>query len=234
MDRAATTALLFANAFLAAAILFSGWGYYQAMVVFWLEVGIAGFYNVGRMYVAAMFGSPFGRWIGFEDKFSAFLFVSLAVGFFLVKFGGFVLGVGFMVFLLPGFLAEEGADDGAVVMQALRASLPVIALCTAVLFVSHGISFLRNFIGRREYESMSVIHLLFSPYLRMLYLFAILVVALVAAALQPLVSPSTGFAFALVTLKCGGDLLSHRWLHRSLAKRAPRAEAPAGAAPAAA
>lgn len=234
MDRTAAAALLLANGLLAAAILFSGWGYYQAMLVWWLEIGIVGAYNVGRMYVAAIFGNPFGRWMGFSDAFSAFLFVSLAVGFFLVKFGGFVLGVGFMIFLLPGFLAEEGADQGAVVMQALHASFPGVALCAALLFVSHGVSFLRNFIGQREYESVGLVYLLFSPYLRMLYLLAILGVALVLAALQPFVSAGSGFALALVALKCGGDLLSHRWLHRSLAQRAPRSAAPAGAAPAAA
>jgi hypothetical protein len=211
-------ALLAANAVLALMILLSGWGYYQAVMVLWLEILIVGLYNVAGIYVVALFGNPFGRWAGFDSKASALLWTTCGVGFFLLKFGGFLLAPGILVLMAPALLAENG-DGGAMMFEALTNSLAAIGVCTAALFLAHGVWFAVDFIGRREYERAGVLSLLFAPYLRAFSLFFTLVLAFAVTAAQPIVSRQTGFAVALVGIKVGGDLLGHAWVQRRRASR---------------
>jgi hypothetical protein len=68
-SRSGLVALIVANLFVALQTLRYDWGYYQAILIYWLEAVILGGYNVLRMMVVGVFGAarwapgPPGGWI---------------------------------------------------------------------------------------------------------------------------------------------------------------------------
>lgn len=83
----------------------------------------------------------------------------------------------------------------------------------AALFVSHGWSFLQNFLGKREFESLTSIGAMTMPYKRM----AITHVALIAGGflLAALDQPLAGLLL-LLGMKIALDVLFHRREHKEL------------------
>jgi Family of unknown function (DUF6498) len=222
VSRSALVALVIANAFVAFQTFRHEWGYYEVMLIYWLEVVILGFYNVLRMLVVGVVGAaPLGawaaRWVDLGSTLNRLGLTAIGVGFFLVKFGTFAFTIGLFVLLLPAFLAVEGDGSGAGFHRALMAAGPGLLLAGGVLGLSHGVSFVRNFLAGREYDRIDVVSLAFWPYLRM-FLFAVtLLVGLAIAGVLPGVGRHAAFAGVMVLLKLGVDAMSHVFEHRQLA-----------------
>ncbi len=113
---------------------------------------IIGFFNFGRIIVVSLKAEGIGKHIGFAN-----LQTRLAVAFwlsalFIVKFGGFALGVGFLVLMAPATFVQDqtsGIATAGEASQVIGAGLvPVIA----ILIISNGISFFQIFVGREEYR----------------------------------------------------------------------------------
>jgi hypothetical protein len=224
MKRLSAISLVLANLVVAGIVLFEQWGYYAVLLVYWLESMVIGFYALGRLAVACWFGEPLGRWIGMANAGSRVMLSVFAGAFFIVKFGGFALGMGFLVALVPGYLAEAtGTGDIKVVTDALGSVGPGVATAAALLFVSHGISFFVNFVGRDEYKHRNIVVILFEPYLRMVLVLVVLVAGVLGAAFLPALSHATGFAVAVILLKTVVDLVSHAIDHRRRASGEPAA-----------
>jgi hypothetical protein len=221
-------ALVVANLFVALVSVLQGWGYYQTVVVYWLEALVIGGYNVLRMLVVGFFGErPLGDWLAehFEVTPSARAFLTVfGTGFFVVKFGGLSLGVGVLVLALPALFAAPGESGAASVFRGLSAAGPGVAIAVAMLALSHGFSFLRNFIGRREYARLTVLGLVFLPYGRMSLVALVLAVGLVIARLVPGAAGATTFAVAMVLAKLAVDIVSHVTEHRWLERVSPSPE----------
>ena len=188
-----------------------------------------GAFNVLRLLVVGLAGErPLGDWLA--EHASATLgarlfFTVVGTGFFVMKFGGFALGVGLFALALPAaFAPEESA--GATVFAGLAAAGPGILTAAGLLVASHGFSFVRNFVARREYARLSIVSLVFLPYLRMGLVALILGVGLVIAWAAPGAAGSTAFAVAMVLVKTGADAASHTAEHRWMADR-PAAGTPA-------
>lgn len=224
MKRLSAISLVLANLVVAAIVLFEQWGYYAVLLVYWLEAMVIGFYALGRLAVACWFGEPLGRWIGMANAGSRVMLSLFAGGFFIVKFGGFAFGMGFLVALVPGFLADASGTDPMVVTDALGSVGPGVATAAAVLLISHGISFVINFVGRGEYKHRNIVVILFEPYLRMVLVLVVLVAGVLGAAFLPALSHATGFAVAVILVKTAVDLVSHAIDHR---RRAPLEPEPA-------
>jgi hypothetical protein len=210
MKRYAATALVAANLFVAAVAILGDWGYYAVLLVFWWEAVIIGFYNVGRMFVTCLFGEPLGRWVGFENRAARFLFAVLLAGFFVFKFGGFALGTGLLVLVVPGLLVrEDNSDELLAVSHGIDAVGSEVLLAVAALFVSHGVSFFVNYIGRREYRRSGILLLLFWPYARLALVFAVVIAGLTATQWAPQLAGAPVFAVAMILLKLLLDLATH-------------------------
>lgn len=111
------------------------------LVAYWLQLMIIGFWNIGRLIVIA-------RW-------AALLYVPMFVAMYV------------SIINLFGFIAGGLLDDqmrGTAWQQEF--SLWSYALPAALFFVSHGLSFYVNFLGRREYENITWEQQMGKPFLR--------------------------------------------------------------------
>jgi len=216
MNRITSAALVLANIVVAFVAVTQQWGYYSVILVYWWEAVIIGFYNLGRMFVVCMVGDPLGKRVGIEGAGARLVLAIVLGGFFIAKFGGFAIGLGLMVMGAPAMLAEgENPDDLAVIADGLTAVGGSVMTAAAMLFISHGISFFVNFLGRREFKRSNVLLLLFRPYARMVLMVVVLLLGLAAAAYFPALGRTTAFAVAIVLFKLLVDLASHKFEHRN-------------------
>ena len=263
-------ALVIANAIPLVGVLFLGWSLITILVLYWVENGIVGFWNIPKIALAqgsivpplpemppsAAQAATFSdeqadslqeAWQRARERqaqgltaagsspilarFSMIPRAGLAI-FFLVHYGMFWLVHGIFVFALPTFVGlRNGACDPAIfpdpgefpgaagaigsVVGACSSSFGEIAWASvligaAALFVSHGASFLLNYIGNGEYQRTSAPRQMTAAYGRVIVLhLTILFGAFVIAALG---SP-IGLLLLLVVLKTALDLGLHRREH---------------------
>lgn len=226
MSRSALVALVIANALVAFQTFRHEWGYYEVMLIYWVEVVIVGCYNVLRMLVVGVVGAaPLGawaaRWVDPGSALNRLALTAIGVGFFVVKFGTFAFTIGLFVLLLPAFLYAESERAGAGIPRALMAAGPGLLMAVAVLGLSHGVSFARNFIGAREYDRIDVLTLAFWPYVRMSLVALTLLVGLAIAGVLPGVGRHVAFAGVMVLLKLVVDAMGHVLEHRRLGTERP-------------
>lgn len=220
-SRLPATALIAANLVVAAVTLFHGWGFYEIIIVYWCEAVIIGGYNMARMVMVGLAGEPFGKVIDAGSLPTRLFLLVMALGFFAVKFGGFALATGMLVAAVPAFLAHAHDAATSEIRHGLRAVAGAVAIAVIVLFISHGISFVMNYLVRREYENTNLLVLLFWPYVRMSLVAAALGAGLVIAALIPALDTSTTFGVAVVLVKTAADLVMHQVEHARLARKSP-------------
>jgi hypothetical protein len=210
-----SAALVVANLIVAFVAVSQRWGYYSIIMVYWWEAVIIGFYNLGRMFVVCLFGDPLGKRVGIESVLARLVLAIVLGGFFIVKFGGFAIGLGLMVMAAPAVLAQgDNSNDIVAIADGLDAVGAAVMTAVAMLFLSHGVSFLMNFLGRREFKRSNVLLLLFRPYARMVLMLIVLLLGFAAAAFVPALGRTTAFAVAIVLLKLLVDLASHKFDHR--------------------
>lgn len=184
-------ALIAANLVPLAGVLFFGWDLASVIVLFWAESAVIGFYTVLKMTIvgklAAIFAAPF-----FVGHFGGFM-----AGHFLLIYSLFVRGAN-----------AAGPEPG--VRQALLGVFNPLWLPLAVLFISHGVSFSYNFVGRREYEAATMKGLMIAPYNRIV----VMQLALIFGGWIILLLRSPAPALAvLILLKTALDFTAHRKEH---------------------
>ena len=189
-------ALIAANLLPLAGVLFFGWDLTQVIVLFWAESGVIAFYTALKMAVVGKFAAIF------------------AVPFFIGHFGGFMAAHFLLIyaFFVRGFDAS-GAAPGA--REALLGIFDPLWVSLAGLFISHGVSFFTNFIGRREYAGTTVNALMTAPYNRIIVMHLALIFG--GWVIMALKSPVPALAI-LVLLKTALDLSAHRKEHADAAK----------------
>jgi hypothetical protein len=228
-DRIGLVALVLANLFVALQTLRHEWGYYEVMLVYWVEVVVLGGYNVLRMLVVGVIGDqPLGawaaRWVDLGSPLNRLGLTALGVGIFVVKFANFALAIGLFVLLLPALLATPpGERSAGSVGQALAAAGPGVLAAGGALVLSHGITFVRNFLLAREYHRVGLVGLVAWPYARMSLVGGLLLVGTAVARLLPGLGRQTLFAGLMVLLKLGADAVSHLVEHHWLAAERPPA-----------
>jgi hypothetical protein len=217
--RLPATALIAANLVVAAVTLYRGWGFYEIIIVYWCEALIIGGYNVAKMILVGLAGHPFGKSIDAGDFLTRLFLLVIVLGFFVVKFGGFALATGLLVAAVPAFLGQAPDAGARDIWHGLRAVAGGVAIGIVVLFISHGISFVMNYLVRREYENANLFVLLFWPYVRMSLVMTALAAGLVIAALIPALDTSSAFGVAVVLVKTAADLVMHQVEHAMLARK---------------
>ena len=232
----AVVALIVANAVPLLGVLFLGWNVWTILTIYWLENGVVGFFNVLKMSKAAgtdpvgsgVTATVNGRPIAGSAK-------TVLIPFFIVHYGIFWLVHGIFILTLP-MLQAFGAMGGGVFGGPVFGDVPsdggagiasdpgAIAIVLIGMFISHGISYRLNYIGRGEYLRTSVVRQMAAPYGRLVILHVTIILGGMAIALTG--APAAA-VFVLVLLKTALDLGLHLAEHRE-------AEVPIGSAPPAA
>ncbi len=219
----ALVALIVANAIPLVGVLFFGWDVWTILIVYWLENGIVGVFNVLKMSYAA--GAT-------EDaKVSASTYrvsgrpadqtsKAYLIPFFCMHYGIFWLVHGVFVLTLPTFGAITGEPDLAVDIPWGTVLFAVLALA-----ISHGLSFWWNFLVRGEYLHTSAAAQMFRPYGRLVILHMTIIFGALAISFTG--APAAAIA-VLVVLKTGLDLGLHLSEHRELVPPPAPASSPGG------
>lgn len=175
------------------------WDVFFLLLLFWCENVIIGLFGIARLVVAAN-----------NDEIREGLFLPL---FFLVHYGGFMFAHFMVLFAMYSSSVEElgtqaqPEDYYRLVLEQLN------WMAVAALFISHGWSFIENYMGRREHERLSPMQAMGLPYKRMV----ITHVALLAGGffLIEKGQPLAGLVI-LILLKIAMDITFHRREHGQL------------------
>lgn len=213
--RLSVLALVLANLIPIGGVLFLGWSAANIVLLYWAENLIVGFYAILR--IAAMpVESPL------EHLGKVFM-----IPFFILHFGGFCAAHGlFLMFLLgAGGEAEPVFPHinwpGPLVFMQLLVSIvvhlwrtrpPEMTLPLIVLFASHGISFVENYLCRGEYRAAGSKDQMARPYKRVV----ITHIAILAGAVPVMaLGAPAALLIVLMTVKLAFDLFHHLKSHRA-------------------
>ncbi|UCC97149.1 MAG: hypothetical protein JSW66_15045, partial [Phycisphaerales bacterium] len=221
-------ALLAANAIPLFGVLFLGWDAFTIVLLYWTENVVVGFYNVVKMVFAA---APHPL---------AHLGKLFVIPFFMVHYGGFTAIHGFFVLAL--FHKGDGPSVGhmdwpcfLVFVQMLFNVIgyvysiipPQVRLAVLALFASHGVSFVQNYLLKREYATAKPNELMGSPYGRVVVMH---VAILAGGFLTMAIGSPAPLLVVLVLLKTVLDVNLHKREHKKarVKAQAPGTRDPAG------
>jgi hypothetical protein len=250
--------LIVANLIPLVGVLFFGWSLLTILVLYWIENGIVGFWNVPRIILAQgsvkpgrppqaaarlgpisaapELGAPagFARLLGSGGLQTAGR-VGLAI-FFVVHYGIFWRVHGIFVFDLPMFLLSDGPgllpgcgdEDPVGSLQPCGGPFGDIVwsnvwIAALALFLSHGASFLVNYIGAGEYITASPAGQMRAVYGRVVVLHITILGGAFAVAF---LGAPVGALLILIVLKTAFDLGLHLRQHRAAALPFPPPPAP--------
>jgi hypothetical protein len=209
-------ALVVANMLPIYGVFAFGWDAFSIVLLYWAENLIIGFYNILKMTVAFI-TNPL-RNLG-----KIFL-----IPFFVIHYGGFVAVHGMFIFLLFGkdrggsmFPAGHAWPCFLVFVQLL---IGIIERCWTTipkdmkfvfvsLFLSHGVSFVRNYLIAGEYKTSAQKDLMAQPYYRVV----IMHIAILAGGIfTGMIGSPVGVLIVLIVLKTIIDVKFHLRQHRAV------------------
>lgn len=236
----AVAALIVANAIPLFGALFLGWNVWTILIVYWLENGIVGVFNVLKIRRAE---GPIDPSMKFQmnGKPMAAVGRGAVAGFFVMHYGLFWFVHGIFVLTLPLFSGvEQGVRDlgslpgegqfpatGQFPGEGLEVGgfspftpapdmvagfeIGPVLLAVVALAISHGVSYWFNYLGRGEYRRTSPAAQMFAPYGRLLVLHITIILGGMAIGLTG--APAAALAI-LVVLKIVMDVGFHLAEHR--------------------
>mgnify|MGYP001815113000 CR=1 FL=1 len=194
-----------------AGVLWLDWDVTALMILYWSENLVLGFYTLVKMLtVSPLGGLPMGL-------------------FFLVHYGGFCAGHGLFILIMlvdadfepmpgenwPFFLVFVQLLVG-IVREVIEVAPPAWLVAFGALFLSHGVSFLVNFLWGGERRRLRLKELMTAPYSRIIVLHVTVILG--GAAVMALGQP-VAMLLVLVALKLALDVKLHLREH----ERASRA-----------
>lgn len=182
---ASTVALILANLVPLAGTVFLDWQLSDVMVLYWAESAVIGFYNLLKIIAI-------GRWSAL-----------LAGPFFVGHFGAF-MAVHFL--FVYGIFIEGMQPSGGGDLREVAALFVSLWPALLALFLSHGYSFVVNFMGRQEYRGRRVQDQMSEPYSRIVFMHLVLIFG---GFLTMLLGGPTPVLVAVIVLKVAIDLRSH-------------------------
>ena len=194
--------LILANTAPLVGVLLHHWTVFAVVLLYWSENVIVGAFNVLRMLIAR------------PRQGLAWAAKAFMIPFFCVHYGMFTFVHGVFVFLLiRGQKPQSGFGLSVhTVLTALREQ--GLAWAVVALIVSHGFSFLHNYVAGGEYLRISLQQLMSQPYGRVVVLH---LAVLGGGFLILSVGSPVGALLILIALKTGLDLRAHLAERRKLA-----------------
>ncbi|MBM4041541.1 MAG: hypothetical protein FJ290_23825 [Planctomycetes bacterium] len=193
--------LVAANGYVLFGALFLGWDAAAIVILYWAENVIIAAYTILKI--------PFAHCSSNEDRFLRFG----GIPFFVVHYGVFCMVHCFFIMALTKWGSPMVGTPADLVAIALRKGL---GWSLAALIVSHGISFVENYIVGKEYLAVGPQQLMTAPYGRVVLLHVTILMG--AMPVMALGSPAPLVAI-LVALKTVVDLWLHRRSHAKLRRK---------------
>ena len=184
-------ALIAANLLPLIGVVLMGWNLSDVMVLYWAESAVIGFYTVVKMFVVAKWIAPFAA-LFFVGHFGGFM-----AAHFMFIYGLFIRGG-------ESLANEPGAYEA--LLQIFGPLWPALA----ALFVSHGVSFLLNFVGAREYATTTLSDLTTAPYKRIMIMHITIILG--GFLVMVLRTPAPALAL-LIVVKTAVDWRAHSKEH---------------------
>lgn len=175
-------------------VLYLGWDVFTIIILYWLESAVIGFFNVLKM-----------------QKINNFNFTRL-VPFFIVHYSIFMLAHLFLITQLfkPNLgSASEQVEAFAIVLKYFEG----LAISLSLLFLSHGWSFMFNFIKQQEYKDKDLKKQMFVPYQRIVIMQVVILMVGSGTVYSGYDQNVSAIVF-LVILKTIFDLGAHIFEHR--------------------
>lgn len=186
--------LIVANSVPIFGILFFNWDIFNILILYWLESAVVGFFNVLRMQRIDGYG-----------KMSSIIF-------FMVHYAGFMLG--HLIFILNISKPDLGsAPDFLNAFLIVFDYLKSLFISLSLLFLSHGLSFMFNFMKKEEYKHTSLRQQMAAPYKRIVLMHLAIVFSAYLTVRMNL-AQDMAIVLILVILKIVIDLISHINEHR--------------------
>lgn len=211
-----------------AGVVWWGWDLWTILVLYWVENGIVGAFNIAKILTAQGTILPgMTRWRMNGRPMNEIARGGIAA-FFTIHYGVFWLGHGvFVLIALPliagvssgveGVIFNPGSTPETIDTLFGTSTGPdwgLVQLGAIGLALSHGASFGLNYIGRGEYRTTSPSQLMLAPYGRVVVLhMTIILGATVSIAL----GTPIGALVVLVTIKTLLDIAFHLREHRRAA-----------------
>jgi hypothetical protein len=178
-----SVALIVANLIPLGGVVFLSWTVGDVLLLFWAESAVIGIYNLARMWVI-------GRW--------RVLFYG---PFFLGHYGGFMV---VHLLFIYGLMIPGG--DASVSVSRVLDDFLVLYPALIALFISHGVSFYLNFLGRKEYETTSLQEQMSEPYKRIIVMHLTIIFG---GFLVMMLDNKLPALVLMIVLKVGVDLRAH-------------------------
>lgn len=212
----ALVALIVANLIPLAGVLFLGWSVWQILIIYWLENGIVGVFNVLKMLKAEGTGFASTESFRMNGRSPVGQGKAALIPFFCLHYGIFWFVHGVFVLMLPLFGASETGGESSF---GTTPDPFVLVAAVVALSISHGLSYLFNFVGGGEYQRVSAAQQMGKPYGRLVVLHVTIILGAMAIIF-------TGAAIAalaiLVLLKIALDIGLHLAEHRDLYTAPPK------------
>jgi Family of unknown function (DUF6498) len=132
-------------------VLVYNWNLIDILFLYWAESGVIGFWSISRILFAK-----------FDNRGPVLIFIVLfrifACLFFFIHFGGFMAGHGIILYTI----AVEFLKMNVHPLELLRATWIILA----ILFISHGYSFVTNYLMKGEKDRERGKEFMIDPYKR--------------------------------------------------------------------
>lgn len=197
------------------AVLF-GWGLIDVLLLYWTESAAIGFYMLLKIAVFMWKADPDTQKMGLMGKITAIIFM---LAFFTIHFGGFMFG--HLLFITAIFLPlemEQAVATESLLGFDITALLAPILLGTLAFFISHGYSFVNNYLIGKEYKKTDMGKLTLAPYARIVIMqVAIIMGVFLTFWMIPLGIPPVGPILIIIVAKTVSDIIGHLREHSNLA-----------------
>jgi hypothetical protein len=194
---ASVLVLLLANLFPLFGVLFFSWSLQNVLFLYWSETAVVGLFSVLRVPLAAVNSTRTPRLI--------------VVISFITGFGGFMLGHAlFLVMLFIPFISLEATSLEAIFLEAAKIFLEPISWGFVALILSHGFSFVKNYLIGGEWKIADVKDIIARPLVRMVFMHIALIFGLLPTIIFGQSLPILGLLIALkIMLDAGFHVQEH-------------------------
>jgi hypothetical protein len=225
----AVAALIVVNLLPLAGVLWWGWDLWTILVLYWVENGIVGVFNVLKMLRAEGTAVPGMRGVRFNGRPLESVARGPLAAFFVMHYGIFWAVHGLFVLTFLPLITGISLDPRVVINPDGSVGVPfelfrgvgpdwgLVGIGAIGMALSHGASFAFNFLGRGEYRSVSAGQLMLAPYGRLVVLHMTIILGAMVSAW---VGAPVGAMIVLVVLKTALDLFFHLREHARIPARA--------------